>query len=180
MIKNPQQIIMDMNDIDWEGEWIILLAFGLQLAYSIWLVVEAWKGLHTKMEISTIVFQFAIQYFYVWYFVQQGMVYSAIGIGILSFAAVVAFIIAAYTRRRKTHDYHHKHKKCGKIPSNDISAHIMKDGAVVPPLAAFKYEQPLETPSKVHPASHPDYIRKQREHRSLFHNQVASEAMIAI
>ena len=136
--------MMSINDIDWEGEWIILLAFALQLAYSIWLVVESWKGLQTKMEISTIIFQFAIQYIYIWYFVQQGMSFSAIGIGILSFAAVLAFILASRSRRLKTYDYHHKHKKCGKKHVESI------------------------TPSKVHPASHPDYVRKENNYHKLF------------
>lgn len=139
--------MMSINDVDWEGEWIILFAFALQLAYSIWLVVESWKGLQTKMEISSIIFQFAIQYIYIWYFVQQGMSYSAIGIGILSFAAVLAFILASRTRRHKTRDYHHKHKKCGKKHEKHFDHH---------------------SPSKVHPASHPDYIRKQNDHHRLF------------
>lgn len=146
--------MMSLNDVDWEGEWIIFLAFGLQFAYSIWVIIEACKGRQTKLEITSVFFQFIIQYFYVWYFVQKGMFYSSIGLGVLSFAAIIAFIVAAHHRRKRTHKYHHTHKKCGKV---------------------HRHEN-METPSTIHPASHPNYIHQEREHRKLYQNHVSDYA----
>lgn len=151
-----------MDEVDWEGEWIILLAFGLQLIYSIWLVVESWKGTHTEMEFSTIIFQFAIQYFYVWYFIQHGMLYSAIGIGILTFAAVVAYVLVSYRRRKRVHHYHHVEKKCNHAKYRHQNGSISL------------------SPTKVHPASHPSYLAKQMEHQRLYTNHVAQKAIMDI
>lgn len=103
---------MEMDDVDWEGEWIVLVAFALQFIYSVWLVVGACKGERTDMEISSIIFQFVIQYFYIWYFVQHDQFYAAIGIGILTFAAIIAFLISSYHRKKKIKHFHTVDKQC--------------------------------------------------------------------
>lgn len=103
---------MVFSDIDWENDWVVLLAFAMQAAYSIWLIVQAFQGMHSKMEFETIFFQYIIQYFYCWYFAQTGEFYSAIGIGVLTFAAVVAFSFASFHRRKDIRNYHKVRGKC--------------------------------------------------------------------
>lgn len=98
--------MMTMTDIDWEGEWIVMLTFAIQLLFSIFLATKACKGERTTIESTTIMFQFSIQVLYLGYFYLHERLYASLSVSILALASLTALIASSIHRKKFVKKYH--------------------------------------------------------------------------
>lgn len=108
------------EEIDLENEWIIYFTFLIQLFYCLYIIFHSIKGGITDMEMDTVIFQFAAQYFYIWYFIQQGSIYPAIGISLLALMVIASFIASSYHRTMTSRHYHETTHKCTYVKYKEL------------------------------------------------------------
>lgn len=93
-------------EVDWEGEWIVILTFALQFVFALWLAIKACRGLHTTIQSTTIMFQFSIQVLYLGYFYLHAKTWASISVTVLAVISLVALIASSIHRKKLIQKYH--------------------------------------------------------------------------